>query len=160
MGRLCRLNSMKIMVTSPFHAVSILMNFALLHQRVAAFSTGFHMANDKPNGAMAGVTLERAHRLHRLVNLLSKSPMTRDSAAKKLRVDVRSFYRDLNIIRRIGLTVTLSDGKYRVVDPLSEALERLPFPDACLSIGEARFLARGRNPVHRKMKSILDRIEG
>ena len=118
------------------------------------------MTNVNANGEMVSVTLERAHRLFRLVKLLGKSPLTRDAAAKKLRVDIRSFYRDLTIIRRIGLTVTLKDGKYRLIDPVIEAAERLPFPDACLTIGEARFLARGRNPVQRKIKSILDRIEG
>ena len=118
------------------------------------------MSNDSANGEMVSVTLERAHRLFRLVNLLSKSPLSRDAAAKKLRIDIRSFYRDLTIVRRIGLTVALGNGKYQLVEPLDEALERLPFPDACLSIGEARLLSRGRNSVHRKVKAILERIEG
>lgn len=105
------------------------------------------------------VTADRAQRLFRMLNLLGKAPQTRQALTKKLRLGIRGFYRDLEVLREIGLGIRLSDGRYHLVEPAAEALARLPFPDPGLTLGEARVLARGRLAVHRKIRDLLDRIQ-
>ena len=105
------------------------------------------------------VTIERAQRLFRLLKLLGKGPQTRDSLTRKLRLAIRGFYRDLEVFREVGIHVKLHDSRYHLQDDLDAALDRLPFPDPNLTLGEARQLGRGRTPVQRKIKGLLDKIE-
>jgi hypothetical protein len=41
----------------------------------------------------------------------------------------------------------------------AQAIERLPFPDPGLTLGEARQLARGRSDAHKKIRKQLHQIE-
>src|ERR1700735_2759372 len=117
------------------------------------------MAKKKSKTAVTAVTAERAQRLHRLLRLLGHGPQARTSLLRKLRLGVRGFYRDLETLRFVGTQVKLADGKYRLVDSLEAALDRLPFPDPNLTLGEARILAKGRSGVHGKIRTIVDKIE-
>src|SRR5262245_11458126 len=108
---------------------------------------------------VATVSLERAARLYRLLMLLGQGPQARASLARRLRLGIRGFYRDLEILREVGIFVELSQGKYRLQGDLFAALDRLPFPDPNLTLGEARLLAKGRSPAHRKIREQLARIE-
>lgn len=119
---------------------------------------GEHRMVAKKTDAVA-VTIERAQRLYRLLQLLGKGPQTRDAITRKLRLPVRGFYRDLEVFREVGIQVKLHDSRYRLQDDLAVALERLPFPDPNLTLGDARQLARGRSAVHRKIKGLLDKVE-
>ncbi len=105
------------------------------------------------------VTVDRAQRLFRMLNLLGKGPQTRVVLTRKLRLAVRGFYRDLEILRGVGIRVKLHDSRYQLEDDLAGALERLPFPDPNLTLGEARLLGRGRFGVHRKIKILVEKIE-
>ena len=117
------------------------------------------MAKKTPKTAVTAVTAERAQRLHRLLRLLGHGPQARTALLRKLRLGVRGFYRDLETLRVVGTEVKLADGKYRLVDSLEAALDRLPFPDPNLTLGEARMLAKGRSGVHGKIRAIVDKIE-
>ena len=117
------------------------------------------MAKKTPKTAVTAVTAERAQRLHRLLRLLGHGPQARTSLLRKLRLGVRGFYRDLETLRVVGTEVKLADGKYRLLDTLEAALDRLPFPDPNLTLGEARMLAKGRSAVHTKVRAIVDKIE-
>jgi hypothetical protein len=108
---------------------------------------------------IAAVSLERAARLYRLLTMLGKGPQTRAVMVRKLRLGIRGYYRDLEIIRAVGLVIELAGGKYYLREDLSSALEKLPFPDPALSLGEARMLAKGRSPAHHKVRHLLDKIE-
>ncbi len=55
--------------------------------------------------------------------------------------------------------MSLVKGQYLLADKLSVAIERLPFPDPGLTLGEARQLSRGRSGVHRKFRAQIARIE-
>jgi predicted DNA-binding transcriptional regulator YafY len=104
------------------------------------------------------VSAERKARLFRLVRLLGAGPQTLAVLKKRLRLDVRGFYRDLELLREAGITVSLQNQRYTLLDKLSEALARLPFPDPGLTLGEAQQLAKGRTPAHRKLKEQIAHI--
>jgi len=106
------------------------------------------------------VTAERAARLHRLVKMLAGEPQTRDVLRRRLRMDVRSFYRDLEVLRTCGIELPLRNRHYVLETDEKTALGRLPFPDPHLSLSEALQLAQGRTPAHRKLKALVAQVIG
>jgi predicted DNA-binding transcriptional regulator YafY len=117
------------------------------------------MASKRTDTVNVAVTAERAQRLFRMLNLLGKGPQTRIALTRKLRLAVRGFYRDLETLRDVGISIKLQDSRYTLQDDLAAALLRLPFPDPGLTLGEARQLARGRLAVHRKIQALLEKVE-
>jgi predicted DNA-binding transcriptional regulator YafY len=104
------------------------------------------------------VTAKRAARLYRMLRLLSSSAQTRSALARRLRLDVRGFYRDLVLLRDCGIDLPLEKGRYQLTLDLDEAVSRLPFPDPHLTLAEAMQLAKGRTAAHRKLKKQVDQI--
>jgi predicted DNA-binding transcriptional regulator YafY len=104
------------------------------------------------------VSTERKSRLFRLVRLLGAGPQTLATLTRRLRLDVRGFYRDLELLRAAGISVSLQQQRYRLVDRLADALARLPMPDPGLTLGEAQELAKGRTAAHRRLKEHIARI--
>jgi hypothetical protein len=111
----------------------------------------------RPTTAQA-VTAQRAARLCKLLRLLGGGPQTRSALARRLRLDVRGFYRDLDLLRGVGITVTLEAGRYSLDGDAEKAIARLPFPDPHLTLGEAVQLAKGRTLSHRKLKEQISGI--
>jgi hypothetical protein len=105
-----------------------------------------------------GVTAERFTRLYRLVRFLAAGPKPRDKVMRHLRLDVRGFYRDLELLRSAGITVQLAEGRYGLAGVLQEALLRLPFPDPHLTLGEAEQLARGRSRAHQRLREEIANV--
>jgi hypothetical protein len=105
------------------------------------------------------VTPDRAERLYRLLLVLADGAKTRSAVLRQLRLNIRGFYRDLEVLRAVGVAVEHNDGHYMLADDLARAVERLPFPDPCLTIGDARRLARGNSPAHKKIRSRLSSLE-
>jgi predicted DNA-binding transcriptional regulator YafY len=105
------------------------------------------------------ISPERAARLFRLVTLLKRGAQTRAGLIRALRLNLRGFYRDLEVLRTAGIAVALVEGEFVLRTAAARALERLPFPDPCLTVGEARQLARGRSRAHQKLRAQLARIE-
>ncbi len=103
--------------------------------------------------SLKAVTDDRARRLARLLQLLGTGPQTRAALTRQLRLDVRGFYRDLELLRTAGIAVTLQDRRYTLEEPVAQAIDRLPFPDPHLTLGEARQIARGRTAAHRKLQA-------
>jgi hypothetical protein len=110
--------------------------------------------------AMAhAVTPERAVRLYHLVTLLGQKPRTRTELTTALGLNVRGFYRELEVLRAWGVSVALVRNRYVLKEEVARAIERLPFPDPGLTIGEARQLARsGRSRAHQKLRVQLNRL--
>jgi hypothetical protein len=106
------------------------------------------------------ITVERAQRLCRLIRLLRSGPQTRGTLTRKLRVDVRGFYRDLELLREAGINIPFHDQRYLLGENIHDVLERLPFPDPHLTLREAKDLAKGRTPAHRKVRSLIKQVEG
>ncbi|SRR5579871_5188373 len=106
------------------------------------------------------VTAERAARLYRLLKLLGQKPQTRDTLQKRLKLDVRGFYRDLELLRSSGIELPLVEKRYVLQEPVAAVINRLPFPDPHLTLGEAIQLAKGRTQAHRKLKGQIEQIQG
>jgi predicted DNA-binding transcriptional regulator YafY len=106
----------------------------------------------------SAVTPERFTRLVRLIHLLADKPLTRQVLTRRLKMDVRGFYRDLGLVRTAGVAIELADGHYHLSDKVETALGLLPFPDPHLTLAEALLLGKGRTPVHKKLRELIEHI--
>ncbi len=114
----------------------------------------------RPSSSAKAVTPERAARLYRLLHLLGSGPQSRSALTRRLRLDVRGFYRDLELLRSAGIAVSLQNRRYALDEPVEAASGRLPFPDPRLTLSEALQLAKGRTSAHRKLKWQISDIIG
>src|SRR5262249_27110576 len=99
-------------------------------------------------------------RLFRLLKFLCAKPQTRETLIRRLGLDIRGFYRDLELLRATGIDLLLVDRRYVLHETIDDVLARLPFPDPRLTLGEAIQLAKGRTRAHRKLKDQIAVIEG
>jgi hypothetical protein len=107
------------------------------------------------------LTSQRAARFFRLLTLLGEGSLTRPQILRKLRIDVRGFYRDLEALRGLGVEVVFADdNRYCLAIDLDEALARLPFPDPGLNFRDVQQLAKGETAAHRKLKRRLNSLLG
>ena len=106
----------------------------------------------------SSVSLERAARLYRLVDYLGDGARTRAQILSKLKIDIRTFYRDLELLRDSRIEVALANRRYALAHSPEGAQQALPFPDPCLSLGEAQQLAKGRSKTHLKLRGLLKQI--
>jgi predicted DNA-binding transcriptional regulator YafY len=108
--------------------------------------------------ARPAVTPERFRRLCKLVRYLARRPRTREQITRHLKLDLRAFYRDLELLRSAGIPLQLAAPGYTLGEPTDKALARLPFPDPLLTLGEAQQLARGRSRVHRWLRQRIEEL--
>lgn len=108
---------------------------------------------------VSSVTADRAARLYRLLRLLGEAPQSRANLLRRLNLNIRGFYRDLEALRSAEIHINLVSGRYCMDEDPIAAIERLPFPDPGLTIGEARQLARGRSRGHKKIQQQLKSLE-
>ncbi|MGO9470814.1 MAG: hypothetical protein ACLQVF_42525 [Isosphaeraceae bacterium] len=101
------------------------------------------------------VTLPRAARLHQLVTLLAENPRGRNEILTTLRVGLRTFYRELVLLKRCGVKVRHKAKLYHLMHTASEAEGRLPFPDPQLSFAEMAELARCPCPAGQRLADLL-----
>ena len=111
-----------------------------------------------PSTAAVSVTTERFVRLYRVVKLLAGGPQTRAALTRRLRLELRGFYRDLDLLRSSGVAITLAEGRYTLEQDANDALALLPFPDPHLTLGLARTLAKGRGPAQRSLAPAIARV--
>jgi predicted DNA-binding transcriptional regulator YafY len=104
------------------------------------------------------LTPGRIARLCRFVQLVGRGPKTRSALVKKLKVDIRGFYRDFQQMREFGVAVEMRNGRYVLRETIAEALGRLPFPDPGLSVQEVLQLAVGGTAAHRKLRGRIARL--
>ena len=105
------------------------------------------------------VTADRAARLYRLIKTLAR-PQSRPQLLQRLKLDVRGFYRDLELLRAYGIRVQLEEGRYVLLGGFDDALRRLPFPDPHLNLSEALQLAKGRTAAHKTLQEQIRKITG
>jgi hypothetical protein len=110
--------------------------------------------------ADAVLTPQRAARLFRLLSLLGNGSQTRISLLKRLKLDLRGFYRDLKFLRSLGVEYSSRNHRYALASDLDTALARLPFPDPGLSLKDALQLSKGSSEAHRKLKRRIDWMTG
>ncbi|WP_406695341.1 hypothetical protein V5E97_30385 [Singulisphaera sp. Ch08] len=104
------------------------------------------------------ITLGRAARLHRLVRFLAASPRTREAILGDLQIGLRTFYRELELLKRCGVKVQQKDKAYQLVASAEQAEGRLPFPDPQLSFAEMAELARCPGEAGRRLADLLESV--
>ncbi len=102
----------------------------------------------------------RVARLYKLLNLLSAAPRTRGFLLKRLKVNLRAFYRDLHTLRDLKIVIASTDESYALKTPLADALRCLPFPNPLLNFEEMLTLAEGRGEVSRKLRARISSVTG
>jgi predicted DNA-binding transcriptional regulator YafY len=108
--------------------------------------------------AAHSVTAARVARLFRLLQLLAHGPVTRPNILRQLGLNQRGFYRDVELLRTVGIRVVPREGRYHLDPNFTTAVELLPFPDPGLTLGEAQRLARGKTTAHRALQARVDQI--
>ena len=107
------------------------------------------------------LTAPRAARLYKLLSLLGDGPYPRRVLLSRLKIDVRGFYRDLEVLREVGIAIALrSDNKYALPLSLEDSLGRLPFPDPGLSVRDVLQLCNGSTGAHRKLRGRVSALLG
>lgn len=101
------------------------------------------------------ITLARAARLHRLVSILGADPKTRERVLSDLSIGLRTFYRELELLKRVGVKVRLVGKAYELQTSLDEAEGRLPFPDPQLSFAEMAELSRCDCEAGKRLAELL-----
>jgi hypothetical protein len=101
------------------------------------------------------VTLQRAARFHRLVTFLASSARTRPDILVHLKIGLRTFYRELDLLRRCGIKVRHKTKLYHLVTTAEDAEGRLPFPDPQLSFAEMAELAGCDCPAGHRLAELL-----
>jgi hypothetical protein len=104
------------------------------------------------------ITLGRAARLYGLVALLGIEPREREEILKELQIGLRTFYRELELLRRCGIKIRLKERRYTLASTSSEAEGRLPFPDPQLSFAEMAELAAGSSPAANRLAEMLEQV--
>ncbi len=118
------------------------------------------MGRSKALDPSRALTAQRAARLYRLLTLIAGAARTRPTLLKKLKVDLRGFYRDLELLRGLGVEVHSSGDRYELVGALDEALAKLPFPDPGLSVRDALDLANGRTEARQRLRTRINHFTG
>lgn len=101
------------------------------------------------------ITLQRAARLHRLVAYLAGVPRPRADVLAHLRIGLRTFYRELDLLKKCGVKVKHRARLYHLMATAEEAEGRLPFPDPQLSFAEMAELSRCDCPAGRRLAELL-----
>ena len=69
-----------------------------------------------------------------------------DRPVARLGLNRRGFYRDIELLRAVGIRVRPDEGRYTVTPGFDAAVNLLPFPDPQLSLGDAQRLAPATPP--------------
>src|SRR4051794_14497504 len=86
--------------------------------RLASASDGVFTMSNPPSSRRrpsVHITLQRAARLHRLVWHLAESARTRDAILTHLGIGLRTFYRELDLLKRCGVKVRHTAKQYMLL---------------------------------------------
>jgi hypothetical protein len=104
------------------------------------------------------VTLQRASRLHRLVWFLAESPRSRETILSHLGIGLRTFYRELELLKKFGVKVKHRGKEYTLLASAEQAEGLLPFPDPQLSFAEMAELAACPCEAGRRLTELLQAV--
>ena len=104
------------------------------------------------------ITLPRAARLHRLVRFLAEAPRNRTAILSELRIGLRTFYREWELLKRCGVKVRQRSKLYFLWATAEQAEGRLPSPDPQLSFAEVAELARCDCAAGRRLAALLAEV--
>jgi predicted DNA-binding transcriptional regulator YafY len=100
----------------------------------------------------------RSARLYKLLSMIAGSSRSRQVLMKRLKLDLRSFYRDIESLRALSIPIECHGDQYTLAMSLDEALNYLPFPDPEFSVREVLILSEGRGAVHQALREKVDRF--
>jgi predicted DNA-binding transcriptional regulator YafY len=100
------------------------------------------------------ITLGRASRLYRLVTMLQAEPTSREVLLDRLTIGLRTFYRELDLLKKCGIRVKREGKTYVLRSTMAEAEPRLPVPDPQLSFAEMAELAKLPGEAARRLDEI------
>lgn len=106
------------------------------------------------------ITLARAARLHRLVRNLAEGPRPREALLASLGIGLRTYYRELELLKKCGIKVRLEQKAYVLKTTAEEAEGRLPFPDPQLSFAEMAELSRHPGDAAKRLAELLASVVG
>ena len=101
------------------------------------------------------ITLGRASRLYHLITLLAQLPRSREIILNNLGIGLRTFYRELELLKRCGVKVQHKQKLYSLATTAEHAQGRLPFPDPQLSFAEMEELARCPGDAAKRLAALL-----
>lgn len=101
------------------------------------------------------ITLPRAARLHRLVWFLAEQPRTRDAILAAQSIGLRTFYRELELLKKCGVKVRHRERLYTLAATAEQAEGLLPFPDPQLSFAEMAELGKCPGDAGRRLAELL-----
>jgi predicted DNA-binding transcriptional regulator YafY len=104
------------------------------------------------------ITLPRAARLYRLVTMLTEGLTAREKLLDSLAIGLRTFYRELDLLKRCGIKVRRDGKAYQLTSTVAEAEARLPFPDPQLSFAEMAELSRLAGEAARRLSEIYQGV--
>ena len=107
---------------------------------------------------VAHISLGRASRLFRLVSLLGEGAGDRDRLLAGLSIGLRTFYRELDLLKRCGIRIRRDGRAYTLKTSPDDAQGRLPFPDPQLSFAETAELARHDGDASQRLAKLLDSV--
>ena len=116
-------------------------------------------ASDERRRPRLQITLGRASRLHKLVRLLAEGDGTRERILNDLAVGLRTFYRELELLKKCGIKVRQAGKIYDLRSTgIAEAQGRLPFPDPQLNFAEMTELASYPGTAAQRLAKILEGV--
>src|SRR5881398_2142498 len=104
------------------------------------------------------VTAARVARLYRFMRLLAVGPVSRTVLLRRLGLNQRGFYRDVELLRAAGIRVVPRNGRYVLQPGFDAAVDLMPFPDPQVTLGEAQRLAKGGTAAHRSLRERVRQI--
>jgi predicted DNA-binding transcriptional regulator YafY len=93
-----------------------------------------------------------------MVRGMSEGPPTRDELLARLGIGLRTFYRELELLRRCGVRVRLRERRYVMATTPAQAEDLLPFPDPRLSFAEMKELSGHPGMAARRLAQLLERV--
>ena len=92
------------------------------------------------------------------MTLLAEGPSSREALLGELAIGLRTFYRELVLLKRCGIKVELKGKTYMLRSSAEEAEGGLPFPDPQLSFAEMAELSRGTGPAAQRLAELLGSV--
>ena len=90
--------------------------------------------------------------------MLEEGPTARENLLDRLTIGLRTFYRELDLLKRCGIKVHRVGKNYQLRSTMAEAEGRLPFPDPQLSFAEMAELTRLPGEAARRLSEIYQSV--
>jgi predicted DNA-binding transcriptional regulator YafY len=87
--------------------------------------------------------------------LLAEHARSRESILAELGIGLRTFYRELELLKRCGVKIQQKNKLYTLLSTAAQAEGRLPFPDPQLSFAEMEELARSPGEAGKRLAALL-----